>query len=511
VYSLIIKRLSLLNFNFMALPSDACLTPRIDLIATMHGITISVAGLCLYVIGLWMIGRTVMYLCNWTNVQIRSFDRTSLSHIIFILTISYAPVTEIVLAMFNCRRIGDDFYLAEDMSHKCYVGEHVKIYKESIFWTIFFVVGVPVFCVALLYYYNVPQVAHELMHSSLLRSLVDMAQRKSIPQPSTDLHSLTLQTITDEHVDALYIGLLVEPALETPDRTLSGRLTMEYRLTAVGAALSTLLRWALHPMKLTRRLVVITHDEGQSVSREVKLRRLEQYARVHLVRQHTTWHRVAGDLRMVGARQAIGSIYRDFHSNTWWWIFLEFMNKLLLTGILPFIAKGQAAQVVAGWFMALGLLIIYISYDSYEEKVFRQISSALSFIIFLFFIFMILVKANITVIPMHDDLFKGTCLAILTICTFALPFSMTLRRLAWTVTNDDVAREERAEEEAEAAASAKEIQERADDEMMRSHSKSASFSERAGNLAASSMRLVKHSLTTRWWDQVDDTHPALSA
>jgi len=140
VYSSIIKRLSLVNFNFLSLPSDACLTPRTDLFKTMHGITVSVAGLCLWFSALWFVGRLVMKLKGWPNVKIAAFDRASLSRIVFVITISYAPVTEVVLSMFNCTRIGDVFYLMEDMSHQCYVGEHVKIYKEAVFWTIFYVV-----------------------------------------------------------------------------------------------------------------------------------------------------------------------------------------------------------------------------------------------------------------------------------------------------------------------------------------------------------------------------------
>ena len=90
IYTVIIKRLSVLNFNFLSLPSDACLTPRTDLFKTMHGITISVAGLSLYIVALWMIGRTVMLVRRWPTVQVRNFDRASLSYIVMVCTFSCA-------------------------------------------------------------------------------------------------------------------------------------------------------------------------------------------------------------------------------------------------------------------------------------------------------------------------------------------------------------------------------------------------------------------------------------
>ena len=141
-------------------------------------------------------------------------------------------MTEIVLAMFNCTRIGDVYYLAEDMQHQCYVGEHIKIYKLAVFWTILYVVGIPVFYLSLLYYYSVPQVASELTLSSQLRALVDMAARTGIRQPSVEPHELTMKSITDEHVDALYMGFIVLPigVVKEMERTQSGKLMPEQPL-----------------------------------------------------------------------------------------------------------------------------------------------------------------------------------------------------------------------------------------------------------------------------------------
>ena len=64
---------------------------------------------------------------------------------------------------------------------------------------------------------------------------------------------------------------------------------------------------------------------------------------------------------------------QEFHADKWWWILVETSNKLIITGILPFIAKGRAAQVVAGLFISFGFLLLYVGNMSYAEKAFRQV------------------------------------------------------------------------------------------------------------------------------------------
>jgi len=214
--------------------------------------------------------------------------------------------------MFNCVKIGNVFYLAEDMSHQCYVGEHLKIYKLAIFWTIFYVVGVPVFYLCLLFYYSLPQVAAELTQASQLRALVDMAQRTGIPQPTVELHALTVKTISDEHVDALYLGFFLLPgSKEVEERTESGRVIVtDEKLGAVGVAISTVLYALLKPLTMLQRMVSAQEGDVVTLSREVKLRKLLRYARAHLVMDVVTWHRAAKDRRLAGAKQTIGAIYR---------------------------------------------------------------------------------------------------------------------------------------------------------------------------------------------------------
>jgi len=359
---------------------------------------------------------------------------------------------------------------------------------------------VPVFYLSLLHFYGIPRVSRELRHAALLRALVDMAQRKQIPQPVVDLHSLTLASISDAHINALYRGLLVQSELKEEKRTLSGKLSITHQLSNAGKFLSVPLAIVTQPVKALRRTVTLRSDGVEEISRAVKLRRLESYSRQHLVGQTVTWHRAAGDRRLLGARQAIGSIYRDFHADAWWWILVELFNKLLLTGILPFIAKGKTAQVVAGLFLSLGLLMLYSSRPTYEEKVFRQVSVELSFIIFLFFIFMLLVKASITVFPVTNATFLGSCLAILTIAVFALPLVLTLRRLSWPVTDSDTLREEAAELAAEEEAAEKEGLERQEISMTRSTSREmAAAAAHSAFVAAKDLVKAGHSMASGWW------------
>ena len=59
-----------------------------------------------------------------------------------------APLSETIVNVFGCVRVGDSYFLREDMAQKCYTAEHNRAYKAGIFWMLLYPAGVPAFFLA---------------------------------------------------------------------------------------------------------------------------------------------------------------------------------------------------------------------------------------------------------------------------------------------------------------------------------------------------------------------------
>lgn len=138
IFNTLIKRLSFLNFNFLTLPSAACSAPNAAFYSSFNGVTIGVAGMLIWMGLLWILGRGILRLQQRSTTV---FDRTTLSRIIVFLTLTYAPVTEKVLSVFGCRRIGEADYLFEDPKEVCFNVTNSRYRRIGGFWVVFYVFG----------------------------------------------------------------------------------------------------------------------------------------------------------------------------------------------------------------------------------------------------------------------------------------------------------------------------------------------------------------------------------
>ena len=59
-----------------------------------------------------------------------------------------APLSETIVVVFGCVRVGDRYFLREDMSQECYTAEHDRAYKAGIFWMFLYPAGIPAFFLA---------------------------------------------------------------------------------------------------------------------------------------------------------------------------------------------------------------------------------------------------------------------------------------------------------------------------------------------------------------------------
>ena len=363
-----------------------------------NGVTIGVAGLLGYAGLLWAICRARMRSLGRHTHEVASYDRASLSLILLLLTLSYAPITETVLSMFNCRQIGNTFYLRNETGYECYTPRHNLYRRIAAFWTFFYVAGVPVLYLALLYYYGIPALARRLQSDALLRSLLLHAHHLGVGQ-SDSLLTLTCESMSVEHVDALYAR----------------------------------------------------YGDGRSASREEKLSVLLLFARERLTTPEVTWRQAEGDALLAPAEEAIGALFAEFHVGAWYWELVEVANKLVITGVLGFIAPGEQAQVVAGLGLTFLMLLAYQRVLPYHEKAYRGIGYAAAIQLFLFFALALMLKAGVRV-TQNDDSFFGAAVGVLFCSVFTLPVLIVARRLRWPVEDEEKAKHEpQADEEPQQA------------------------------------------------------------
>jgi len=360
-----------------------------------NGVTIGVAGLLCYLLLLWAFCRARMRARGQPAAAITSYDRASLSRLILLLTLTYAPVTETVLSIFNCRQIGGASYLRDDTGYECHTPQHDLYRRMAAFWTFFFVAGVPVLYLALLWGYGIPTLALRLRRDSHLRSLLLHAHHLGVAQP-TGLHALTCESIGDEHLDAL--------------------------CARFGPA-----------------------DRGKP-ARDEKLERLLAFSRARLTMHTVTWRQAEGDARLAPAREAIGLLFAEFHADTWYWSLVEAISKLLITGVLGFIAPGTQGQVVAGLGLTFLMLLAYQRVLPYCEKAYRHIGYAAAIEMYLFFALALMIKAQVKVTPRNDE-FYSAAVGVLFCSVFVLPVLIIARRLRWPLEAEEEEEAEEAESE----------------------------------------------------------------
>jgi hypothetical protein len=145
---------------------------------------------------------------------------------------------------------------------------------------------------------------------------------------------------------------------------------------------------------------------------------------------------VQGDPRLVGANAALGGLFADFYADSWVWGLVETIQKLVLTGILGFVAPGTQGQVVTGVGITFLMLLAYQKAQPYAEKAHRHVGYAAAIELFLFFTLGLWIKAGVVVTPDNDAFFSAS-IGVLCCCVFSLPVVIIVRRLRWSLDDDE--------------------------------------------------------------------------
>ena len=401
-------RLSTLNANFIRLPKVACLSPTSNIYDELNGVTLSVTAILAYMAAVWACGTAWASTRRLPNALRSSFNRRMVARAMLLLRLAYAPVSEVVLSIFSCRKIGDAHYLTAETEVPCFTAEHNKYRAVAAFWIVVYVAGTPALILGLLLYYRIHEAARRVRKTAMLHQLINLAAQRNIEQPVCNTATVTPTNIGAEHVDALFYGLLRRRRLGAAPDAHGGD---DGDGGAVKLRSDSLHDLALEPTEddTEARLDALRGaagaaptamaSAGRQLSRDQKLRMLLHWGKKTLSASHYTWRELAAaeDPRRPGAEEAIGELFEHMLPVRWWWKLWETTVKVVLTGLLLFVQPGSAAQIVAGLFLSLAFLLFYLKMLPYASKPVRQVAYCCSLIIFVFFIYALLLKMDVRI------------------------------------------------------------------------------------------------------------------
>ena len=442
LYFHIMAKLNIVNFSFLRFPNTACATPAVSFYQELNGITIGVSGALLWIAFLWLSGNVYARIRDIPAATRRHFNGDVMAHTCVFLNIIYAPVSEAVMAVFACRKLGEESWLFRDVATQCYTAEHRMYVKLGIFWVVFYVIGIPAVCIGLLVYFRIPHTATRLRRTAMLRGVIELAWWRGVDQPEDVNTSLVTETnITEEHLDALFAGLRLDSKRKSSLRfrlaLAAGRMRRSWakRLGQLGQAASRSLGRSSDHAAAAAAAEVADGDDPlgdahapQMLTRAERLDVLQAWARRNVHLTHFTWDDISGcddDVRRPGFK-SIDHLYVPFYPTRWYFGLLQNVIKLVLTSLLLFIVPGTPAQIVAGLCISFTVLLWYLRLLPYAEKVARQIAYSSYVVIFLFFVLALLLKMNVPVTP-DDNAFYGAFCGILVFSLFVFPAVAVLR------------------------------------------------------------------------------------
>lgn len=196
--------------------------------------------------------------------------------------------------------------------------------------------------------YNIPTVARELKTNARLRACIEKGMHAGLRLPADlDYHDVTCANIPDDYLHSLWLlivaksgGAASEPSrlaqltarlstrllmrLDTaaptkiPDTEKSSDIGMGDQICAGDSAVNVALATAPPASRLAglhRLLESLAPLASSKLSREGEVGQLLAYSEQHLRCAPVTWHAAEGDSRLVGATEAIGSLYKEFYAD----------------------------------------------------------------------------------------------------------------------------------------------------------------------------------------------------
>ena len=128
-----------------------------------------------------------------------------------------------IFAVFSCTTFDSgNSNLDADARIKCYDSVHKRYMSGAAVWLVLVPFGVPAFFLWLLHRFKVPQMAALLSDNALLQEAIKLAWAEGLAQP-VDAASLTVDSISTLHLEALFAFFLRDVSAEDSSEILAGK------------------------------------------------------------------------------------------------------------------------------------------------------------------------------------------------------------------------------------------------------------------------------------------------
>ena len=222
IFGVVMARVNVVNLNLVQLPAAACLNPSPSYYKQFNGYTLGLVLAMLSSAAMWLFGSRVVARISLSGMpeeeratRLTQFRSTVISRMLLVLYITYPGVSVTIFGIFTCTTlpVSGTAYLDADLSIQCYDREHWKYVAAGVVWLFVVPFGVPAFFLWLLRRFDVPKLAALVSDNAFLREAIKLAWTEGLAQPA-DSHKLTVDSISDLHLEALYVLFVKE---HTPD------------------------------------------------------------------------------------------------------------------------------------------------------------------------------------------------------------------------------------------------------------------------------------------------------
>ena len=245
-------RVNVVNLNLVQLPAAACLNPSPNYYKQFNGAlmcsqqvgcwddararraalgyTLGLVLAMLSSVAMWLFGSRVVARITLSGMpeeerasRLAKFRSSVVSRVLLVLYMTYPGVSVTIFGIFSCTTlpVSGTAYLDADLAIQCYDREHWKYIAAGVVWLFVVPIGVPAYFLWLLRRFHVPQLAALVSDNAFLREAIKLAWTAGLAQPA-DSHKLTVDSITDSHLEALYALLVKELAADEASDILAG-------------------------------------------------------------------------------------------------------------------------------------------------------------------------------------------------------------------------------------------------------------------------------------------------
>jgi len=416
-YTRFVGRLSIVNFNFLHLPKSACASPPTDVYKEFDGITLAVTAFCLVITVAWVLGLLLnAIVLRRDAVLVAIYNRKTWAKLLLLLQLAYAPLAENIIGVFACREIDGEWWLLGHVDKQCYTPEHRHYTSLGAFWAAIYVAGTPALFLATLVYYRIPAAAKYLGQLALLRQTVDIAWQRGVKMPEVNTSILTLSNITDDHIDALYNGLVRRSSRVAADG-------LEDALTGEAAADEEEEYEEDKDAKTSADKAGTPEDKRQR-----RLKAIMLWGSKHVHVTNYTWNELpeADDPRRPGSFHACEPLFHHYYPACWYYKLFETAVKLVLTSVLLFIAPGSSQQILAAVLISFGVLVVYLRLLPFAIKPVRRVAYNCNLCIFLLLLLAFSIKSGVQVggTAKRSDLFYSVTIGCVIYALFAVPIGV---------------------------------------------------------------------------------------